>query len=144
MERQAPGPADLNPHPVFCTKHVSIAPLPKSKSKLEKEFNEPILLYPNYALTRPSHSPAVKYSQSHKVTRDDLSVSDNSYASTAPTSTLSKTAVTIAPPKYQNLTDRQLELLLRKQFRDQPQHVTPASVSFKAVDKELHVKIIKK
>ncbi len=39
LERQAPGPADLNPNPGFCSKHVSIAPLPKTKSKLEKEFN---------------------------------------------------------------------------------------------------------
>ena len=103
-----------------------------------------MLLYPNYDLTRPSHSPAVKYAPSHKVQRDDLSVSDNSYASTAPTSTLSKTAVTIAPLKYKNLSDRQLELLLRKQFREQPQHVSAQSVSYRAVDKDIHVKVIQK
>lgn len=119
FERQAPGPADLFPEPVFCTKKVSIAPLPTSKPRVEQEPCNPIMLYPKVDVIKPNHSPKVIYRKEHKLRSSAESVisdrqSINSIASTAPTSTLSKSAVTIAPLQYSKLTDRQLEILLRK------------------------------
>ena len=101
------------------------------------------MLYPKYDLTKPAHSPAVTYKKQHKLRSScDEKLSEKSdsksFASTAVSSTLSKQGVVIPPKKYSKLTDRQLELLLRKQFRDNAQYAPEASiVSYKVVDKDV-------
>jgi hypothetical protein len=101
------------------------------------------MLYPKCDLTKPAHSPAVTYKKQHKLRSScDEKLSEKSdsksFASTAVSSTLSKQGVVIPPKKYSKLTDRQLELLLKKQFRDNAQYAPEASiVSYKVVDKDV-------
>jgi len=60
----------------------------------------PPLLYPNYDLTKPNHGAKAVYKPDHKNDHISDSKSQVSYASTAPTSTLSKLSVSIAPLPY--------------------------------------------
>ena len=79
---------------------VSIAPIPQSKSRVKKLDAHPPLLYPKYDLTKPNHGAKAVYKPEHKLDHISDSKSQVSYASTAPTSTLSKVSVTIAPLPY--------------------------------------------
>lgn len=148
FDRQAPGPADLFPESQFTTKKYSIAPLPKTKPRVESEKVDPVLLYPKYDVTRPNHSPAVVYRDKHKLkalAEERLSERSDgkSFASTAVTSTLSKQGVSFAPKQYTCLTDDELEKLLRYKFKQQSQHVPAASiVSYKVVEPEVKTKRI--
>ena len=114
LEGSAPGPADLYPKSQFKSKVVSIAPLPASKSRVKTPETDVPLLFPNYNLTKPNHEAKTKYRPAHKTDLVYDKESLASFASTAPTSTLSKAAVSIAPLPYHRLTDKELEILLRK------------------------------
>lgn len=104
----SPGPTDFNPKQFYPTKGGTIAPIHKTKPRVEQLSSEPILLYPNYHMVKPNHSPSVLYRPKHIFKEgllEDLK-SEASFASTAPTSTLSKSAVSIAPLQYSKLSDR--------------------------------------
>ena len=77
-------------------------------------MTESPLLYPNINITRPSHEAKTKYRPAHKVDQISDKESLVSFASTAVSSTLSKQAISFAPLPYSRLSDRELEVLLRK------------------------------